>query len=288
MNKIKTYLTLTIEFKCNNNCQFCMLKKIKNKIKENSKEKIIQIIHRASEKYPNIIFSGAEVTLNKNLTQYAKYAKKIGFKNIRIQTNARKLKDIKYLNELIKSGINEYYITLLSEKKETHEKLTQKKNSFEETIKGINNLNQKKLKTIISIVVTKTNYKDLPKTVNFINNSMEHVKEIHFWNYLPMNKTDSENLIENYEKIIPFLKKAINNFDKNKKIELKYFPKCIFHESFEKYQDSTLADTLITKKYWQEFDKNNFFCKYNKTCTKKCDGFTKAYLNKYNYPKFLK
>ena len=166
---LSKYLTICIEFKCQNNCLSCMLRDIKKILKPVSFKKYKAILNEnlRIKKYNSLTLSGAEVTTNKNLLKYVEYAKNhANLENIRIQTNGRKLADYEYSKKLVQTGANEFFVSIFSSKPEIHDKITRAKNSLEQTLDGIKNLNKLGSTIITNTVVSRLNYKTLPLLVS--------------------------------------------------------------------------------------------------------------------------
>jgi len=153
---------------CNNSCLFCSNKRFKdipnnlifmNKALKNAREK----------KADNVNFTGGEPTIHPNIFDVAKYAKDIGFKWVSINTNGRMLSYPNFCRQLIKSGVNQIDVSTICSKKDIHDSLTQSSGSFNQTIKGIRNVvatreyKKGKISLGISIVLCKSNYKDIKK-----------------------------------------------------------------------------------------------------------------------------
>jgi len=186
MNK---YITIGIDYICNNNCKHCFLDKynIFSKLNYNEYCNIINKIVTNKE-YNSLILSGGEITLTEDLNKYITYAKdKNYFKKIQIQTNARKLSDIEYCSKIIELGVNEFFISICGSNAEKHDSITNKSGSFLETIEGIKNLSKfKNINIIPNIVISSLNYEDIENIFRFIL-QFKKIEEIHLWKYLERN-----------------------------------------------------------------------------------------------------
>jgi len=284
---LSKYLTICIDFNCNNNCISCMLKDIKKKMKPVSFKNFKKIINKniKSKKYSSLIISGAEVTTNKDLKQFIEYAKKFGnFKNIRIQTNGKKLSEYEYSKELINSGVNEFFVSIYGSNNLIHENITQTKDSFDSTFKGIKNLDKLGALIITNTVITKLNYRDLPNIVNKLS-KFRNIVEMQFWNYWSMNQVDSYKLLESVKEIKKYILNVIEKGDKNGTyITVKNFPECLLGQ-YSNHLDNSQPDTIIDKLYWEKFKLNSFnLCLYNGIClSKKCIGFSKSYIDQFGW-----
>jgi LynF/TruF/PatF family peptide O-prenyltransferase len=280
----KDYITLTVEFDCNCDCVSCMLRGYKDKLKPISLDQFKQLVVEKSSKYKGLILSGAEVTVNKNLKEYVSYASKY-FKVIRIQTNGRKLSNKVYCKELIDFGVSEFYVSINGHNARIHEAISRKENSFRETIQGLYNLNRFGVRIITNTVITKLNYRYIPKIIDIV--SQNGIKEVELWNYWPMEYEDINDLCIEYEKILPFLFEAIEHAKRaNIKITLKHFPECLLKKD-SNYLDNDQPETIIDGLYWEKYKQNSFGnCPFRENClSEKCYGFPLAYVRKFGVNK---
>lgn len=200
---------IRITYKCNWKCKFCNVLQTNNFWdKDISKKEIISKILNLIKKYSkedlkNLIlsFSWWEPTLNKNLSDYIKLAKKIWVWNVQIQTNGSIIyKNPIKLIEFIDSWLDEIFIANHSHLEEINKKMWVFYNK-EEFINFINfyKKNDLKLKIQLNIVINKINLFNIYDFILFLKNSLFldilTYKMISFWFvqanwYAQINKED--------------------------------------------------------------------------------------------------
>lgn len=237
----------------------------------------------------NLILSGAELTTFEDLDKYIEFAASLGwFKKIQLQTNGRKLSDKSYLKHLIDCGVNEFFISIQG-LEASHDAVTRIPGSFKETMEGIRNLEAYPVYVITNTVLTRLNYHEV--TPLFALLSKGALKEIHLWNFFPMEKTDTRDLLvsmkdghELISRVVPLVEKS------GKPLVLKNFPECLCFGDFA-FLDNSYPVTFIGETYWKAFDENRFgLCRYRDRCrARECWGLTHAHVEKYGDEKdFLK
>ncbi|MBD3203481.1 radical SAM protein [Candidatus Woesearchaeota archaeon] len=226
LNEIRNYIYVTD--RCNNNCQTCSYINTSNKIL--SLEKLIKT---RKNNISQIIFFGGEPTLNKKLHEFIVLSKKSGYKDVIIFTNARMFYYEKYTEKIINSGLTKAVIKVFSYDKNTHETLTNIKNSYDQTLEGINNLSKHPVHISLFITITKLNYKGLVNTILFYTCNFPGINQIN----ISLTKANQENkkLIPKLSNIRPYLEKALE-FSKNKNIDIQVegIPLC-FLNNYEDY-----------------------------------------------------
>jgi MoaA/NifB/PqqE/SkfB family radical SAM enzyme len=231
--------------------------------------------------YENLVLSGAEVTTFPDLGKYVRYAASLGwFKKIQIQTNGRRLSESAYLESLIDSGLNEFFISIQG-LEETHDAITRTRGSFKETMEAVRNLGRFDVNVISNTVLTKTNFPDIVPLMALL--SKEAFSEIHLWNFFPMESVDSRDLLVSMRDFRELLPQVLSSLKTAKKpFVLKNFPECLSIGE-NGFFDGGLPVTLIDEAYWRRFRENRFgSCICRDRCeAKSCWGLSGAYVRKF-------
>ena len=151
MNKLKGHnnllrenpsnLQVLVGVECNNSCVFCVAEAGDRDEKcKFVKEFLPRNIYRVLKKNKSgkkVIFSRAEPTLNSDLINYVRYAKKQGYLDIAIISNGRMYSNMAYCLDLVESGVNEFIVSIHGHNKKVHESLTLAPGSFDKLFKDL-------------------------------------------------------------------------------------------------------------------------------------------------------
>lgn len=277
------YIVISVCFSCNNRCTICMLSDLKEKLPgigfENFKKVVTEIANR--RRYENLILSGAEVTTFDDLDRYIRFAASLGwFKKIQIQTNGRKLKDRHYLKHLIDQGINEFFVSIHG-LEQVHDSITRRPGSFKETLEGLQNLEDFDVNVITNTVLTKNNLHEISDLFSILFRKKTH--EIHMWNYFPMERKDTKDLVVSMNEFLQLLARLLPIAKQAAKpLVMKSFPECLSMGP-PGFFDSQFPETLLPGSFWAEFSECGFgYCVYRDRCrAKACWGLSSAYVQKY-------
>lgn len=215
------------------------------------------------------------------LDEFVRHAASLGwFKKIQIQTNGRRLSDAGYLEHLIECGVNEFFISVHG-REEVHDRITGRKGSYEETMRGMENAEETGFGVISNTVLMKTNFDDVPDLLTSL--AGRKLKEIHLWNYFPMEPVDSKDIVismKDFTKILPRLLSVVE--PSGKALVLKSFPECL-SVGEPGFFDNRFPTTVLPSRFWMEFGKCGFgTCVYKEKCRAKgCWGLSRAYIGKY-------
>ncbi|MCX6742852.1 MAG: hypothetical protein NT116_01300, partial [Candidatus Parcubacteria bacterium] len=214
-------------------------------------------------------------------------------KIVEIRTNGRNFKDSNFLREIIKAGTDEITVTLLSYKKEIHNNLTRKRESWQESMLGIKNLLacKNKINFGIVIVVSKYNLPTLYGTVDFL--AKLGVKRLQF-NLIDYNKEYLVCRFNDLEKKI--LNRAISRIMGTRISFAVYgFPYCFINSKFWKFiVEPRIQNEICVGTKDKDFNyirtvQGKGKLKTCKKCSKyqECEGVWKSYPRLYG-DKYLK
>lgn len=161
--KFATRLDLKTGFACNNNCLFCVASD-KRAQGDRTKEEIVSDLRSAyGQGAREVVFTGGEVTIRKDLVELVSFAKGLGYKTIQVQTNGRMLSYPDLVTGLVEAGATEFSPAIHGHIPQLHDFLTQKEGSFSQTIRGLKNIRESGIPIITNTVITKPNYQYLPE-----------------------------------------------------------------------------------------------------------------------------
>ena len=160
-------MDLALTFRCQNDCVHCYAGG-PHETPELNTAQWKQVIDRLNEIGVFIVtFTGGEPTLRDDLTELLLYAQNKGMVTGLI-SNGRKLKDKTYVAALEKAGLDFVQITLESHKPTIHDKMTDAKGSWNETLAGIRNAVQSQIYVSTNTTLSKHNAPDFLDTIDFI------------------------------------------------------------------------------------------------------------------------
>ncbi len=227
---------IKVGFGCNNLCKFCIQGDKRKKEKDKSSSEIKRILKKSRPEHDQVVFTGGEATLREDLPELVEYAKKLGFKEIQIQSNGRRFAYESYCKELITKGANQFALALHGPTAKIHDGLTRAKGSFSQTVTGINNLIALNQDVLMNTVITKNNYKKLPQLADFFIDL--GVRQFQFA-FIHINKiilNDPkliEEIIPRKSEVMPYVKEGLQKgIDADVRVMTEAIPLC-FMEGYE-------------------------------------------------------
>jgi MoaA/NifB/PqqE/SkfB family radical SAM enzyme len=279
------YVSMTMEFRCNLKCVHCMIEGTMERLAPQTFEQFTRLLeHNArTRQWDGLILTGSEITLHRDLPEWARLARRHGFQRVRIQTHGMRLASRKYCEELVEAGVNEFFISIAAADAATHDAITQVEGSFDKTLRGLENLDEfEGVTTITNSVVTSQSYRQLPALVERLSH-LRRLAQMEFWFYFPMSERDDKDLIAPHLAVLPLLREAIAGARaQGRGVEVKNFPECLLgadRGALYNHQPKLFIDPA----FWTEFMRNGFYqCVYREQCASaQCLGLNSAYVAKF-------
>ena len=176
-------LDLALTYRCNNDCAHCYnVRPVLSESSFPSREggnvglgsgelstaDWKRILDKAWELgIPHIILTGGEPTLRADLPELVAHAEKNG-QVTGLNTNARRLSDPRYVEQLVDAGLDHVQITVESHDASVHDLMVRTKGAFPQTVKGLKNALASPLYVMTNTTMLRTNAHTIPATLDFL------------------------------------------------------------------------------------------------------------------------
>ncbi len=128
-------MDLALTYRCNNDCAHCYNARERN-FPELDTEHWNKILDKLWDLgVPHIVFTGGEATLRNDLPELIAHAESNG-QITGLNTNARRLADMNYVQQLVEAGLDHVQITVESCDEQIHDEMVRAKGAFRQTIAG--------------------------------------------------------------------------------------------------------------------------------------------------------
>ncbi|TSC53067.1 MAG: putative Fe-S oxidoreductase [Parcubacteria group bacterium LiPW_39] len=228
-------IDLKIGFFCNNRCKFCVQGEKRNLYGNRRTSDLKKIIRQSAKEAQEIVFTGGEPTIHEDFLELVAEAKKAGFKDIQIQTNARRFAYKKFCEQTIAAGATEFSPALHGPNAKIHDFLTSSPGSFEQTTRGIKNLKELGQTVITNTVITTKNYKFLPRIAKLLVSLGVDQFQFAFPHITGSAAKNKDWLIPRKTQVIKYVKKGLDiGIKAGKTVMTEAIPLC-FMKGYEDY-----------------------------------------------------
>jgi MoaA/NifB/PqqE/SkfB family radical SAM enzyme len=151
-------LSMHITDLCNEKCGFCVVGSPLAKTDAVKYEDLIRFLAvNAGDGYETLNLHGGEPTIHPKLLDLLDTAQLLGYPEVQIQTNGRRLRDMSFVRKLTDLGVRLFVISLHGADAHTQDCQTQTPGGFAETIEGIKNAKKAGIPVRVNTVLTRMN-----------------------------------------------------------------------------------------------------------------------------------
>jgi len=193
----------------------------------------------------DVIFTGGEVTLRKDIFEIIRDAKAIGYQ-VHIQTNGRMLAYKDFCNDLIKAGADIFLISIHGHTSKLHDSLTMAEGSFEQTVMGIRNILYAGKSMATNTVITQDNYRYLPDIAKLLVSLGVAKYQFAFPHILGRALENVDSVVPRKSAIAKFIKKGLDvGLRYNRVARVEAVPFC-FLKGYERcVSEQYISDTEV-------------------------------------------
>lgn len=160
-------MDLALTYRCNNDCAHCYNARERN-FPELTTEQWFAVLDKCFDLgIPHIVFTGGEATLRHDLPELIAYAESKG-QITGLNTNARRLADMSYVQKLVDAGLDHVQITVESCDEQIHDEMMRLNGAFKQTIQGLKNVLSTNLYVMTNTTMLRSNVHKIPETLDFL------------------------------------------------------------------------------------------------------------------------
>ena len=270
-NKPGKRVDIKIGYQCNNHCLACVQGEKRKTCLFRNKEQIKKELSEARKTCDSVVFTGGEPTLHPDFLNLVRFAQKLKFKTIQIQTNARLFAYKKFCQDTIKAGANEFSPALHGHNHKIHDYLTTVPGSFIQTVQGIKNLKSLGQPVITNTVITKLNYHHLPKIARLLVALDVDQFQFAFPHILGSAWKNRHSIIPKKAEVMPYVKKGLDiGIKAGKTVMTEAIPYC-FMQGYEQYiAERIIPETMVIENNFKIKDYKKLRQTKGKIKGKKC------------------
>jgi MoaA/NifB/PqqE/SkfB family radical SAM enzyme len=157
-----------VGFACNNRCMFCAQGHKREGCPQVPFDELIERMRRGRETSNELVLTGGEPSLHADLIALVRAARQIGYEQVQLQTNGRRLAYAPFVDALVEAGVTEFSPALHGPTAEVHDALTRAPGSFRQTVAGIRVVRKRGMPIVTNSVVVRANVPYLPQLIDLL------------------------------------------------------------------------------------------------------------------------
>ncbi len=194
---------------CNQDCTFCSANETARNLWTHPDEMNRAIARAGHRGLKRLNITGGEPTLSPHLPTFIQVARRTGFTQVDISTNAVLLDKEAKVERLVQAGLTHAWVSLHASSESLSRVLTLKENDFARTVRGIELLVARGVTVTVNHVISERNYLHLEEFVRFVHARYSGRVLVAFTFITPHYKAlENAHLIPRISEVLPSLKRA--------------------------------------------------------------------------------
>ena len=262
-----------VGFACNNRCLFCAQGHKREGCAHVPFDELVARMKKGRETSDEIVLTGGEPSIHPEIIRLVRTAKDLGYRQIQLQTNGRRLAYGSFVDALVEAGATEFSPALHGPTAEVHEGLTRAPGSFRQTVAGIRHLHQRGLPIVTNSVVVRGNVPHLVALVELLGRLGVGQAQLAFVH--PVGTA-----YELFEQVVPRLPDVVVPIRMSRGVAARYgmllvteaVPFCFLPGMYELAVEDRIPDTTVIDLDGQPFDYSKWRPVEGKAHGPPCEG----------------
>jgi MoaA/NifB/PqqE/SkfB family radical SAM enzyme len=150
-------LDLKLGFRCNNKCTFCVQGDKRDHVGDLTTADAIARLEHGRAHCDALLLTGGEITIREDVPDIVRAARAMGYQQVQIQTNGRRLAYMAYCEALVAAGATELNPSLHGHVAALHDGLVGTRGAFDQCVRGLQNLQRLGQRVCRQTVLTQSN-----------------------------------------------------------------------------------------------------------------------------------
>lgn len=250
-------LVLFTGFSCNSHCHFCIDLNKRDLPDKSTQQILAEMVEAKARGVEYLELIGGETTIRSDFLPMVRAAKRLGFRDIVVVTNGRMLSYPEFAKQTVEAGVTDLVFSIHGHDAKLHDELTYAPGSFNELLKGIENVRALGLERVFgNCTVIKQNMKHLPDIGRlFLKLKIHHVEFIFVDPTYGGAYSNFKGLVPKISEAAPFMRETLDLGRKHgiRDWVVRYVPLCHFTDYLDQVSEIREVATFQTRHWAPDF-----------------------------------
>jgi cyclic pyranopterin phosphate synthase len=223
-------LDIILGYDCNLACDYCTITR-EMRLRALSTEDVVRALRSGRpDGYDRVSFTGGEPTIRPDLLSLVREAKRLGYADIKVQSNAL-LFTPKNVARLAEAGCNRFHVSIHTHVPERYDALVRRARTYDAMLAGLSAVIAGGHRLTVDLIIKSDTMADVPDAVRFLH--ARGVRSIHLW-YVSLTDENRDNVasLPKMTVAMQFVSEALR-FAEDHGIEVLslHIPRCLLGEA---------------------------------------------------------
>ena len=184
-------LDVILGYDCNLACDYCTISSQMRPRSLATPEVVRALREARNAGFEAVSFTGGEPTLRPDLLGLVGAAKRLGFTDVKVQTNGLMLAAPGNLDRLIAAGLTRLHVSIHTHEREAYERLVRREGTYELMRRAVELGVSRPIAFVADVIIKDDTWRRLPAAINWLGEA--GVKEVHLW-YVSLSDGNKDNV----------------------------------------------------------------------------------------------
>lgn len=237
-------LDVILGYDCNLACDYCTITPAMRTRALAPAAVVSAMRHGRSHGYDRIAFTGGEPTIRTDLVALIKAAHKLGFEDIKVQSNGLLFSQAN-IARLVDAGVTRFHVSIHTHDARAYDLLVQRAGAYVLMEQGLRNAVASGRHVVVDVIIKSDTYRRLPDAVEWI--AARGVQEVHLW-YVSLTDGNAERVesLPPMTEAMPYVRRALA-LGRERGLELSslHLPRCLLADDWTHAWDPGSMRVLV-------------------------------------------
>jgi cyclic pyranopterin phosphate synthase len=230
-------LDVILGYDCNLACDYCTISPEMRPRALSTSAVVDALKNGRADGFEAVSFTGGEPTLRKDLLGLVQAAKRLGYVDLKVQTNGLMLAQAANLDRLIAAGLTRLHVSIHTHVAEAYERLVRRESTFALMEQAVVQAARRPITFVADAIIDTDTWRSLPGAIDWLAD--RGVREVHLW-YVSLTDGNRDNLasLPQMSEVMPAMFSAIRRgVARGVVVKSLHVPRCLLGALFEHAYD---------------------------------------------------
>jgi MoaA/NifB/PqqE/SkfB family radical SAM enzyme len=237
-------LDVILGYDCNLACDYCTITPAMRTRSLAPAAVVAAMRTGRSHGYDRIAFTGGEPTIRPDLVALIKAARKLGFEDIKVQSNGLLFTQVN-VARLVDAGVTRFHVSIHTHEARAYDALVQRAGAYASMEQGLRNVVASGRDVVVDVIIKSDTYRRLPDAIEWI--AARGVRAVHFW-YVSLTDGNAERVesLPAMTQAMPYVRRALE-IGRERELELSslHLPRCLLGDDWTHAWDPGSMRVLV-------------------------------------------
>ncbi|MGB1274357.1 MAG: radical SAM protein [Nannocystaceae bacterium] len=187
-------LDMILGYDCNVACDYCTITPAMRTRSLTGRQVVRHLQDGRQRGYDRVSFTGGEPTIRNDLMGLVRAAHKLGYREIKLQSNGLIFAQLANVSRLIAAGVTLFHISIHTHDEAAYERLVQRAGTYQAMVRGLQNVVASGTELVVDVILKQDTYRRFPDAITWL--AARGVKRVDLWfvSLSDANRTNYESM----------------------------------------------------------------------------------------------